>query len=160
MLILLHFSGGSHGCYPDKRMPLLHLDAAQHRAGSMCFLVGMGGKACRPGRSWCSSPGCCCCHGPAHGPAAILLQTLFGNSCFSHLPACYIAISTTLFVSGICVRVPGQAAHTLRVNQLVPYPIYSCHPLIYKLHGAIKVKTLSSVLQDLFFNPPNLLLCR
>lgn len=113
----------------------------------------MGGKSCRPGRAWCSSPGCCY-HGPIHGTAVILLQTLFGNSCFSHLPACSTAILTTHFVSGICVRVSGQAAHTLRVNQLMPYPIYSCHLLIYNFHGAIKIKTLSSVFQDLFFTHP------
>lgn len=46
--------------------------------------------------------------------------------------------------------------HTHRLKQLMPCLIYSCHTSIYKFHDAIKIKTLSFVLQDLFFTRPTL----
>lgn len=42
------------------------------------------------------------------------------------------------------MTVPSQAAHTERVKQPVPCLIYSCHPLIYKFHDAIKILSVLS----------------
>lgn len=73
----------------------------------------------------------------------------------SHISQLVIApFQQTFFLMSLCDSAKPGSTH--RVKQPVPCLIYSCHPLIYKFHDAIKIKTLSFVLQYLLFTCPTL----
>lgn len=75
----------------------------------------------------------------------------------SHISQLVISpFQRTFFLMSLCGSAKPGCTHRERVKQPVPCLIYSCHPLIYKFHDAIKVKTPSFVLQYLFFTCPTL----
>lgn len=104
--------------------------------------------------------------GTAALPAAAMVQHMVQQRSFCKpslgAPASHISWLATspfwlhfLFHGSVWQSQPG-CTHTHRVKQLLPCLIYSCHPLIYKFHDAIKIQTLSFVLQDLLFTGPTL----
>ena len=121
----------------------------------MCFLVGRGGEALSLPQSLVQQPwllpwySTCYSSGPSANPVWELLLLTSPGLLHHHF-------NYTFYFMSLCDSAKPGCAHTQRVKQLVPCLIYSCHPLIYKFHDAIKIKTLSFVLQDLFFTCPTL----
>lgn len=140
-------------------MPLLCLRGAQHRPGSTRF----PGLAARR-RAWSSGRGCCC-----HGTTRFLLRS--SGPCVANptAPCLGTPSHTSWLVPPLLqllsfffhesVRVPSQAACIQGIKQLVPCLIYSCHPLIYKFHDAIKIKSQFCLARRIL-SLPSPLLCR
>lgn len=130
----------NHCCYLDKCIFLLYLSVSPALRGKHILPHGKGRRGFMLQLPWYSTWSFC---KPCLGTSA------------SHISQLVIApFQQTFFLMSLCDSAKPGSTH--RVKQPVPCLIYSCHPLIYKFHDAIKIKTLSFVLQYLLFTCPTL----